>query len=299
MTQPAWPPDGPGGPPPDPIRQRSPAASRWPPRRLRRHHALRGARRVPVHHLDRRRGRRRAPPVHAGAPARHRPALVARRPVACLRLRAREEGQGPALRDARGRRGARAAHRPAPRRGEPGLVPGWPVACLRLAGRRLGGARGRGGARALEAAADHRHPPVQVERRGIHLRPAASRSSWSPRPAGRRGSSPPGRSRITIPPGRPTASTWPSRQPVTTSGTRMARPTSSPCAVGGGDARQITRTMGPVSWPAFSADGRTRRVHRARPRASGLPAPPAATRSRPSAAPLSASPSPSTGTASR
>ena len=27
--------------------------------------------------------------------------------------------------------------------------------------------------------------------------------------------------------------------------------------VGGGEARQLTRTEGPVSWPAFSPDGRT------------------------------------------
>ena len=56
----------------------------------------------------------------------------------------------------------------------PAWSPGRPVARLRLAGRRVGGAGGRGGARALQAAPDHRRAQVQVERRGLRLRPAAA-----------------------------------------------------------------------------------------------------------------------------
>ncbi len=98
--------------------------------------------------------------------------------MARLRVRARAEGEGAAPRDARRRGRARAAHGPQARGIESRLVAGQRVTCVRVARRRLGGAGGRGGARAIEAPAHHRRPEVQVERRRLRVRPA---------PAGLRG----------------------------------------------------------------------------------------------------------------
>ena len=138
----------------------------------------------------------------------------------------------------------------------PAWSPDGRLARLRLAGRRVGGADGRGGARALQAAPDHRRAQVQVERRGLRLRPARAGLRGLRGRRVRPASSRPARSTVTIRRGRPTASTWRSCPPATPDRDEDGAADVFTVPVGGGEARRLTRTEGPVSWPAFSPDGR-------------------------------------------
>ena len=62
---------------------------------------------------------------------------------------------------------------------------------------------------------------------------------------------------ITTRRGRRTASGWPSSPPATRTRDEDGAADIFTVPVGGGEPRRLTRTEGPVSWPAFSPDGRT------------------------------------------
>ena len=99
------------------------------------------------------------------------PALVARRGLGGLPVRARGQGQTAAPRDARRWRGARPSDGPPARRLGAGVGAGQRAPRLRLAG----GPGPRRGAGEVEAGPHHQFREVPLQRRGVHLRPAASR----------------------------------------------------------------------------------------------------------------------------
>src|SRR4029453_16362974 len=102
--------------------------------------------------------------VAAAPGARHAPALVARRLAPGLRLRARSQEEGPALRDAGPGWRADAPHRPSPRGERAAMVARRHTSGLRGAGGRLAGARVRRGESQVAAAAGHHHAQVPVQR---------------------------------------------------------------------------------------------------------------------------------------